>query len=48
MKIYTTRYQAEKARNTDAYYNGTEKIVKVDGGYALMTEKEYQVWKKQM
>ena len=47
-KIYTTRYKAKKARETDPYYNGAEKIVKVDGGYALMTEEEYRVWKLQM
>ncbi len=48
METYTTRYQAEKVRRTDPYHNSTERIVKVTGGYALMTEKEYQVWKKQM
>ena len=42
MTIYKTRYQAEKARR-----KGAEIVVKVDGGYAVMTYAEYNTWKKQ-
>ena len=42
MKHYETRYQAEKARK-----KGEEVVVKVSGGYAVMTYREYQIWKKQ-
>ena len=42
MKHYDTRYQAEKARK-----KGEEIIVKVSGGYVIMTYREYQIWKKQ-
>lgn len=47
MEIYNTRYAADKVRKTDPYHNSTEKIVKVFGGYALMTLYEYNLWKKQ-
>ena len=42
MIIYTTRYQAEKA-----LCKGAEIVVKVDGGYTVMTYAEYNIWKKQ-
>lgn len=42
MIIYETRYKAEKARK-----KGEEVVVKVCGGYAVMTYEEYRVWKKQ-
>lgn len=42
MDIYKTRYQAEKDRN-----KGEERVVKVDGGYTLMTHQEYEIWRKQ-
>lgn len=42
MTIYATRYQAEKARR-----KGAEIVVKVDGGYAVMTYADYRVWKNQ-
>ena len=42
MKHYDTRYQAEKARK-----KGEEIVVKVSGGYMVMTYSEYRVWKKQ-
>lgn len=47
MEIYKTRYQADKVRKTDPYHKSDERIVKVDGGYMLMDEKQYQEWKKQ-
>ena len=45
--IFTNRYQAEKARRTGREFNGAEKIVKVYGGYVLMSAEEYRVWKMQ-
>jgi hypothetical protein len=42
MMIYPTRYQAEKARR-----KGEEVVVKVFGGYAVMTYRDYQIWKGQ-
>lgn len=45
-EIFKNRYQAGKARKTEAF-NGTEKIVKVCGGYVLMDAEEYCIWKMQ-
>ena len=39
--LYTTRYYAKK----DAL--GDEVVVKVDGGYTIMTASDYQIWKNQ-
>lgn len=39
--IYKNRYQATKDRK------GNEKIIKVCGGYKIMTPQEYKIWKKQ-
>lgn len=41
MQIYDTRYQAQKEKRDG------EKVIKVNGGYAIMTFSEYEVWKKQ-
>lgn len=41
MTIYNTRYQAIKNRNSD------QKTVKVCGGYANMTHRDYQIWRNQ-
>lgn len=41
MIVYKTRYQAKKNATEE------EKVVKVFGGYAVMTYDEYRVWKKQ-
>lgn len=41
MIIYTTRYQANKARK------GDEITVKVCGGYTNMAHRDYQIWLKQ-
>ena len=46
-KIFKNRYQADKARKTETFYNGTEKIIKVCGGYVLMDAEEYRTWKMQ-
>ena len=41
MIIYPTRYQARKNATSG------EVVVKVCGGYAVMTYDEYYVWKNQ-
>ena len=41
MTIYTTRYAAYKAKTSD------EKVIKVCGGYVLMTADQYRIWKNQ-
>ena len=47
LRIFKNRYQADKARRTEPFFNGAEKIIKVWGGYALMDAEEYRIWKKQ-
>jgi len=39
--LYVSRYYARKAAN------GADVVVKVDGGYKIMTAANYRVWKKQ-
>ena len=39
--LYTSRYYANKEKS------GDEKIVKVAGGYTIMSYSEYNVWKNQ-
>ena len=46
-KIFKNRHQADKARKTEPFFNGEEKIIKVYGGYVLMGAEEYRVWKMQ-
>lgn len=41
MTIYPTRYQARKNATSD------EKVVKVSGGYAIMSQDQYRIWKRQ-
>lgn len=41
MEIYKTRYQANKVKR------GNERVVKVYGGYIIMSYQEYNVWKNQ-
>ncbi len=41
MIVYSTRYQAKKNCKSD------EKVVKVCGGFAVMSYAEYETWKKQ-
>ena len=45
--IFKTRYQAVKERTHNPFFNGTEAIIKVDGGYTIMDYADYIVWKKQ-
>ena len=47
MTIFETRYQAQKERATNPFFNGTEKVIKVCGGYALTDAAYYRVWKMQ-
>lgn len=42
MTIYANKYQAEKNRK-----KGEEAVVKVCGGYAVMSYADYFTWKKQ-
>ena len=39
--IYKSRYYAKKAAR------GDEVVVKVDGGYKIMSASNYNIWKKQ-
>lgn len=41
MRIYETRYKARKEAR------GGEVVVKVCGGYAIMSAQDYNVWRKQ-
>lgn len=41
MIIYKTRYQAEKHKTQN------DKVIKVDGGYAVMSPSQYRLWKLQ-
>lgn len=45
--IYKTRYHAMKAKREGAFYNGADIVVKVEGGYKLMTAEDYRTWRKQ-
>lgn len=47
MEIYKTRYLACKERKNNPFYNGSEIIVKVGGGYTIMDADKYRIWKKQ-
>lgn len=47
MTIYETRKAADHVRKTDPWHRSDERIVKVRGGYALMSEDEYRTWKNQ-
>ena len=39
--LYTTRYYASKAAN------GEDVVVKVFGGYTIMTATDYNIWRRQ-
>ncbi len=41
MTIYKNRYQAMKERKS------FERVVKVCGGYTIMNESEYRIWRAQ-
>ena len=46
-RIFKNRYQAQKARKTEPFFNGSEICVKVCGGYVLMDPDYYRIWKNQ-
>lgn len=39
--LFTSRYYAKKCAK------GDEKVVKVEGGYTIMTYADYNIWKSQ-
>lgn len=45
--LYPTRYKAVKERNNNPRYNGDDKIIKVTGGYTIMSPWKYDLWRKQ-
>lgn len=47
MKIFETRYKANKEKKTSPYYSTSDRVVKVEGGYTIMSEQDYRVWKLQ-
>ena len=47
MIIFENRYQAEKEKKNNPWYSSIDKVVKVDGGYTIMTIREYLIWKEQ-
>lgn len=44
MEIFATRNAAEEAKRTNPNYNTSDMIVKVDGGFAVMTARAYLSW----
>ena len=45
--LYQTRYRAEKDKRNNPYIPSDSVIVKVCGGYAIMTAEDYRTWKNQ-
>lgn len=45
--IFKTRKSAERERDTSSWYNGDEIVVRVEGGYTLMSPEDYRVWRNQ-
>lgn len=46
MIIFETRYKANKEKNSQ-WYSTSDVTVKVDGGYTIMTPRQYNTWRKQ-
>ena len=44
MEIFKTRDLAEEAKSTNPYYNSSDMIVKVEGGFTIMTARDYLAW----
>ena len=44
MNIYKTRESAEEAKRTSPQYSASDMIIKVDGGFAIMSAREYIDW----
>ena len=47
MVIFETRYKANKEKKNSQWYSTSDVIVKVDGGYTIMTPSQYETWRKQ-
>lgn len=45
--LFTSRYFAKKFITSSPYASSTDVVVKVDGGYTIMTSEEFSVWKRQ-
>ena len=44
MEIFTTRDSAEEAKRTNSKYDISDMIVKVEGGFAIMSARSYLNW----
>jgi hypothetical protein len=44
MEIFKTREAAEEAKKANPQYSSSDMTVKVDGGFAIMTAREYIDW----
>jgi hypothetical protein len=44
MEIFKTRDLAEDAKKTDPKYTTSDMTVKVDGGFTIMTARDYINW----
>ena len=44
MNIYKTREFAEEAKRTNPQYSTSDMIVKIDGGFTIMSVREYIDW----
>lgn len=45
--IFRSRYAALQERKSNPFLNGSDKVVKVDGGYTIMSPSDYNTWRKQ-
>ena len=45
--LYPTRYAAKKAMSYDAYICSDSAIVKVEGGYKILSWSDYHTWRAQ-
>jgi hypothetical protein len=44
MEIYKTKDSAEEAKRANPKHSTGDMVVKVDGGFAIMSAKEYIDW----
>lgn len=44
MEIFTTRNTAEEAKRTNPKYSASDMVVKVEGGFAIMSARDYLDW----
>ena len=45
--LFPNRYQANKCRENSEWHRSDERIIRVCGGYALITEEDYRIRKAQ-